>query len=211
MKTIEFKSLGHGPVTEVLVDGVPWNDVCRASLTILPTTAPALSLFITGDDSRVVVEGVTVTVISKPWPPAGVRSAALHATLKEPSSFPPKPAEPQNITVKSGPRARHLKGRTRRASSARHAERIRASRRRRMRFPAVVFLSVCGAFLVMGGVLIGSEVTTIAGYAFWIGALLVVLHSTWRFVADAWHDYKLRKALSNRTFRRDYRPGAGLR
>jgi hypothetical protein len=86
VKTIEFKSVGHGPVTEVLVDGVPWKNIRRASLTILPNASPALTIFVTGDDSRVVVEGVTVTVISKPWPPAGVRSAAIHATLKEPSS-----------------------------------------------------------------------------------------------------------------------------
>ena len=86
MKTIEFKSTGHGPVTEVLVDGVAWKHIRRASLTILPHTPPALTIFVTGDDSRVVVEGVTVTVISKPWPPAGVRSVSSHATLKEPSS-----------------------------------------------------------------------------------------------------------------------------
>jgi hypothetical protein len=64
-----------------------------------------------------------------------------------------------------------------------------------MRFPAVVFLAVCGAFLVIGGVLIGSEVTTVAGYAFWIGAVLVVLHSTWRFATDAWHDWRLKREM----------------
>jgi archaeosine-15-forming tRNA-guanine transglycosylase len=87
MRTIEFKSVGHGPVTEVLVDGAPWTNVRRAALTIGPAAAPCLSIFVTGPDQRVVVEGVTVTVVSKPWPPVGVRSvtAKEHATLKEPA------------------------------------------------------------------------------------------------------------------------------
>jgi hypothetical protein len=65
-----------------------------------------------------------------------------------------------------------------------------------MRFPAVVFLAVCGAFLVIGGVLIGSGTTASIGVVLWAVAAALTLQSAVRFLADAWHDWRLKREMA---------------
>jgi hypothetical protein len=83
-----------------------------------------------------------------------------------------------------------------------------------MRFPAVVFLAVCGAFLVIGGVLIGSGPTASIGVVFWAVAAALTLQSTVRFLVDAWHDWRLKREMAElrkRVQTPRYVRGSGLR
>lgn len=71
-----------------------------------------------------------------------------------------------------------------------------------MKLPALIFCIIVGGFLVTGGTLLGSSITTTVGVVCWGIAAALFLTGLWHFITDAWADHQLRKRMQQLQKRR---------